>query len=263
LAELDTLLAAARRDPRRYDCAAVNGSLGIACPKLAGERARAARRQALETQIASLAGEIASAEKRLQESRQAATEALQRASAELARSAPAKVANADAVALATYLGALGISVDVERVNRLLVALAVLVIEMGGGLALAVGMALSEAGRSGDRQGATVQGERSLTERAREGPNASPEHPAEVSQINAVTRSLAPTGRPERIAHDRVLAALHVQGGVLFGSQVALGAAFGWSKTRLHEVLHQLEAQGRVRLSVSSRGTAVRLVGGAA
>jgi hypothetical protein len=44
-----------------------------------------------------------------------------------------------------------------------------------------------------------------------------------------------------------------------GSQVALGEAFGWNMTRLHEVLHQLEAAGDVRLSIMSRGTVVRLV----
>jgi hypothetical protein len=39
----------------------------------------------------------------------------------------------------------------------------------------------------------------------------------------------------------------------------LGASFGWSKTRMNEVLHELQAAGRVRLSVTRQGTAVRLV----
>ena len=64
------------------------------------------------------------------------------ASAELARLPTAKVANSDAKALARYLAALGADVTPERLNDLLVLLAVLMIEAGGGLSLAVGMALS-------------------------------------------------------------------------------------------------------------------------
>jgi hypothetical protein len=65
------------------------------------------------------------------------------ASADLAHTGPAKVANSDAVALAVYLQAIGLSIDADRVNKLLVLLAVLCIEAGGGLSLAVGMALSD------------------------------------------------------------------------------------------------------------------------
>src|SRR6476620_4627004 len=67
-----------------------------------------------------------------------------RNSCHLAKTGSAKVANADAVALATYLQAIGLSIDADRVNKLLALLAVLVIECGGGLALAVGMALVDA-----------------------------------------------------------------------------------------------------------------------
>jgi len=43
------------------------------------------------------------------------------------------VANSDAVALAGYLSGLGVETTADRVNKLLVLLAVLVIECGGGL----------------------------------------------------------------------------------------------------------------------------------
>ena len=52
------------------------------------------------------------------------------------------MANTGAIALATYLQGLGFDIDADFVNKLLVLLAVLVIECGEGLALAVGMALS-------------------------------------------------------------------------------------------------------------------------
>ncbi len=71
---------------------------------------------------------------------------IERAAGELANTGPAKLANSDAVALAAYLSALGIETSADRVNKLLVLLAVLVIECGGGLALAVGMALGDASR---------------------------------------------------------------------------------------------------------------------
>ena len=144
-------------------------------------------------------------------------------------------------------------------------LAVLVIECGGGLALAVGMALSEGGvRSGQSERAIGQGERSLSERPTEPLNASPERTAEIaSAISLLGRSPTLNDRPERSAHERVLSALRAKDGVLFGSQGALGATFGWSKTRMNEVLHELQAAGRVRLSVSRQGTAVRLVAGTA
>ena len=64
------------------------------------------------------------------------------ASAELASIQPARVANSDAKALARYLGALGLEVGTGRLNDLLVLLAVVMIEGGGGLSLAIGMALS-------------------------------------------------------------------------------------------------------------------------
>jgi DNA-binding GntR family transcriptional regulator len=126
------------------------------------------------------------------------------------------------------------------------------------------MALGEGVRSGLTDRSIVQGERSLSERPTEPLNTNPERAPEIARsINVLHRSPALNDRPERSAHERVLSALRAKDGVLFGSQVALGAAFGWSKTRLHEVLHELEAAGRVRLSINRQGTVVKLVGGTA
>jgi hypothetical protein len=57
------------------------------------------------------------------------------AQAELERIAAPKQANSDAAALAGYFAALGLNVQTDAINRLLVLLGVLVIECGGGLAL--------------------------------------------------------------------------------------------------------------------------------
>jgi len=72
----------------------------------------------------------------------------------------------------------------------------------------------------------------------------------IGRINCFDGSPILTERPERSAHERVLPKLRAKDGVLFCSQGALGASFGWSKTRMNEVLHELQAPGRVRLSVS-------------
>jgi hypothetical protein len=58
------------------------------------------------------------------------------ASAELAKFQPARVANSDAKALQRYLLAVGVDMTPERLNDLLVLLSVLMIEVGGSLALA-------------------------------------------------------------------------------------------------------------------------------
>jgi hypothetical protein len=215
----------------------------------------------------SLLSELAKAKRRAElEAR------LEKASADLEHMRPAKVANSDAIALAAYLNRLGFSgVNAEWLNELLVLLAVLVIECGGGLALAVGMALSEGAakplmpkvavaRSGQSERADSPGERSGTNEANEQSSVHSERQGEnLSRINGFDRSPILTERPERSAHERVLSALRSKDGVLFGSQGSLGASFGWSKTRMNEVLHELQAIGRVRLAVSRQGTMVRLV----
>ena len=132
------------------------------------------------------------------------------------------------------------------------------IELGGGASLAIGMALSEASlrqRSEQTARASDQTERQ---------NAAPErNPENVSAIGAIARSVTLNERSARPAHERVLSALSANAGVLSGSQGALGASFGWSKTRMNEVLHQLQVAGRVRLSTGRQGTVVQLVGSSA
>ena len=64
------------------------------------------------------------------------------ATKELKTTGPAKVANSDAKALSRYMAAVGVDITPERLTNSLVLLAVLMIEAGGGLSLAVGMALS-------------------------------------------------------------------------------------------------------------------------
>jgi hypothetical protein len=95
--------------------------------------------------VAELTKDAERAELRHAERRDRA-QAMEKASAELARIQPARVANSDAKALTRYLGAIGFDATPERLNDLLVLLAVVMIEVGGGLSLAAGMALSGPAR---------------------------------------------------------------------------------------------------------------------
>jgi hypothetical protein len=141
VAELEPL---DRRNPSR-DCGAENGTGRWVCQRpgpFATELGRARQRERLEGRLASTLGEVAKADERLQAQRAAARQAMEKASVELAGLRPTRQANADAVVLARYLAALGLTVTADRLNDLLVLLSVLVIEAGGGLSLAIGMAFS-------------------------------------------------------------------------------------------------------------------------
>ena len=113
----------------------------VFCPTLSPERARAVQREHLAAQIEKYTADLSSAGQRHTEAQARAQAAMDRAAADLAKTAPAKVANSDAAALAGYLAALGWPVAPDVLNKLLALLAVLVIELGRGGSLAIGMAL--------------------------------------------------------------------------------------------------------------------------
>jgi len=163
VAEVEAVIRGATMNPRgSHGCTALNGSLRMSCPKLEAEKARAAQRDRLTANIATWTTEIGQADQHRADQREKAKAAMDKAAAELAHTGPTKVANSDAVALATYLQGLGLNIDADRVNKLLVLLAVLVIECGGGLALAVGWHLGKSTRNASR----VRRERSRVHRER-------------------------------------------------------------------------------------------------
>jgi hypothetical protein len=54
VAEAEAAHKAAQREPQRYGCAMINGSMALSCPKLDGEIARARQRERLTAKVASL-----------------------------------------------------------------------------------------------------------------------------------------------------------------------------------------------------------------
>jgi len=233
VAELEAIIA---RNPEAGGrCAFVNGSMRTVCPPhpLAPELARAKRRAELEAKI----------------EREAAT---------LANTGPAKQANSDARTLARYLQALGVNTTAEHLNDLLTLLAVLMIEAGGGLSLALGMALSAP--SVARREARVYGR-----------CAEPEHPRTPQPNTPNAHAHTPTGHPntaERTPDHRrptavrpasgVTEWLAQQGGRAETSRRRLATALGRSPSSVHDELRRLAASGAITMTAGARGTLLAL-----
>jgi hypothetical protein len=254
LAELEPM---DRRSPGR-DCGAENGTGRWVCLRpgpYAAELSRARQRERLEGKLASMMGEATKAEERLQAQRAAARAAIRRASEELARSQPARVANSDAVALATYLQAIGIGIDADRVNKLLVLLTVLIMECGGGLSLALGMALTgSAGRSG--QTAKAMGVQTSSVEPRTALDASVD-----GHTTSVQTSRRPAALVQRQAEGHDLATwLRRKGGSVQTSMRRLARELGRSAAGVHIEVGRLVAAGVLTAAPSARGTVLTLAG---
>jgi uncharacterized membrane protein len=225
--ELESLLAASSAR-LRGDCAVANITGVLVCPRNAAlmtELGRARRRAELERKMDT-------------------------AQAELERIAAPKQANSDAAALAGYLWAFGLTVQIDAVNRLLVLLAVLVVECGGGLALAVGMSLSGAERT---QGAQE------TQRVTQGTVGIPSGVPSPEQLPQP--QLFPTV-PQRFAETVEVALVRVlreHGGKIVAGQRAIGRTLGVSATHVNRVLAKLSQVGIISLDATRRGSVVRLI----
>ena len=214
--EIEALLAIAKPTCRNTT---LNGRRDLFCTpnaSLVAERARAQRRVELQAQM-------------------------DRANAALSE-APAHVANTDAKALHRYLGAAGVQMDADRLNDLLTLLAVLVIECGGGMALAVGMSLSEKPLSDQSPG------HSTAHTITETPVASKE-PSGVHTVHS----------PLKTSRDRLLAMVRDANGALRTGHRALGEALGVSATRAGQLLKDLAADGAIRVRAGKTGSVITLV----
>ena len=58
---------------------------------------------------------------------------------------------------------------------------------------------------------------------------------------------------------RLLDLIRDKGGVLIGGQRSIARTLGWSKSRLHDALHDLAHAGLVKLTTGKSGTVVQLV----
>jgi uncharacterized membrane protein len=251
VAEIEALM----RNTSQRGChgeAALNGQVKAGCPKYSVELARAWERKNLTSRITELTSDIGRADQRRADQREKAQATMDRAATELAHTGPAKVANSDAVTIAAYLQGLGLDIDADRVNKLLVLLAVLVIECGGGLALAVGMALGQ-GQTERAEG--TQGTQQVTQGTLGVPSSVP-LPQQLPQPSAFPSV------PQRFTETveaAFLRMLRERGGQIMAGQRTLGRTLGVSATHINRVLAKLSEAGVISLDATRRGSAIRLV----
>lgn len=171
------------------------------------------------------------------------------------------VANTDADALVEFAGVVGVQVDPANMNRLLVILSVLVIELGAGLAFAVAGSLSTASVS------TAPMKRVYTPTVKEGADVGPvftltEQPGRPVFIG----NAEPTEHAERSVVDaecaaprsRLLSTLLDGGGSLRTTQRALAIALGCSPARVSQLLSELRDEGKISMRSSATGTVISL-----
>jgi hypothetical protein len=208
---------------------------------------------------AALVAELARAKRR-----QELAAKMDMASGELRQTQPAKVANSDAKALARYLTAVGLDIDADRLNDLLALLAVLMIEAGGGLSLAVGLALSGQVRSPRAAPATgLTGDAGQcrspgTATVRPDPDALAEPrsalPAPTPAIWPIRSHPAGEVRPMEA---EILTKLTMAGGASEGLR-RLAASLGRPRSTVADECHRLAAAGRLVLGRGRRGMTIRL-----
>jgi hypothetical protein len=167
------------------------------------------------------------------------------AAADLAHT-PTKLANSDAVALSVYLQV--------RVNKLLALLAVLCIECGGGLALAVGMALSDRPAT-ECERAAANGARTVSTTPLALENA------QAQQMPVVPGASGGSQQGEAPTRLKLLQMVTDATGILRTSERALGSRLGVSSTRARRLLCELVAAGAIKVRTSATGTTITLLAG--
>jgi hypothetical protein len=146
--------------------------------------------------------------------------------------------------LARYLAALGADIGPDRLNDLLVLLTVALVEMGGGLSLALGMALSAAPAGRPEAAASTPADQ---------PGQSDQPPVHAQSSTLATAPVHPAMRPCTVV-DWVAG----QGGRALTSRRKLADALGRPPTTVADELARLVAAGAVRATPGPRGTVLEL-----
>lgn len=236
VAELDAKITALRQTPGANNCEKIDGPISKrVCPEAAAlevERARATRREALQTTMAE-------------------------ASSDLATLGPAKPANTDAAAISGYLAVAGVQLSTDALNRWLALLAVALVEFGGGLAFALSSVLREPFPTAlaERTEANVSTPTKL-----QAVDTAPD----VKEMDARTAPLpVSNGTPPKLVvpdsfSGRLLELVRGQGGELYSGHRALGRALGCSAGHVGNLLRDLTNAGAVTVQATKMGTVVRL-----
>lgn len=154
------------------------------------------------------------------------------ADAAIARAGFAKQADPGAIALASFLAALGTNVAADRLGDWLVLVGVLALEVGSALAGVLARPVQHIA-----SGSCVE----------------PANPVVPAPCTGTVHPVPDSAR------SRVLAIITAAGGTVQSGQRALAERAGVSPTRLRQVLDGLTADGVVRVRAGTTGTAVQLV----
>lgn len=174
----------------------------------------------------------------------------------IAKLPPPRVVNSDAQALASFLAALGFTASVAQVNTSLALLAVLLIEMGGSVSLAIGMALSLPEPDfGKPVGSILPKEpETLLPQQAPTPAAALNEDGPLKGLHEVQRQ-APV-RPLSSVKDRLLSDVSGEKGGLRSTYEGLGKRYGVSATRIGQIVRELKKEGIVRVRSSRNGTTI-------
>jgi len=183
-----------------------------------------------------------------------------------------KYADPGSAVLATYLGTLGFNVSTTKLTDWLVLIPVLALEIGG--ALSVLLVQSVSG-SGSRQTAIASQQPDIQTmpapgpapdtQSRAAPGNSTPHPGEKRTPRKPTKRTSGRGgkrggggQSGKRRLGNVVDLLKARGGQISGGQRGIARALKMSKSRVNELLHELAAAGKVRLTTSRAGTTVAL-----
>lgn len=240
VAELEPLIAAKVAATKGADCnqwlpdSGLRGAC-LAVAQLRAEAARAAMRADIEDKIDD-------------------------ATRIIAKAGPERVADPSAVALSTYLAAIGAPVDPKRVADWLALVFVLALETGSAFAAVLVAATKPPARSVPTTGVREQ------QSAAPPPNTSATARAPALPLLAVEPLSADATLPNvsrfSFADEpgtRLLELVAQRGGEVFGSQRAIAKAVGLSAGHFNRVLHELAAAKRVTVSPTATGTRIQLL----
>lgn len=182
----------------------------------------------------------------------------------LGKIAPPKVVNADALALSTFAGKLGVVVTPEALNPWLALLAVALVEFGGGICFAVAGVFSVAPAVVQIANVGAATSATIPEHVEQVATVSVGRtPDESDFIELARRAKGGTRTVPKLtvaddAADRLLSMVAQHGTELLGSNRTFGRALGVSHTQAGRVIDELEAAGRVTVVRGKSGTVVRL-----
>lgn len=181
---------------------------------------------------------------------------LNKARTDLKHLPPPRVVNSDAQALVSFLAALGYTATVAQINTALALLSVLLIEMGGSVSLAVGMALSLPEPDFGKPLRAPLSEEPKEPLSQPAP-LSPAQPNEDAGLKGLQEDeKQPLVAPLSSVRDRLLADVNGAKGGLRSTYEGLGKRYGVTATRIGQIVRELKKEGIVRVRSSRNGTTI-------